>query len=76
MEETFEEIDNEPPLTGHIATYWKNLHLSLDDASGSLRELEMLLVNVNRDVKFLDSSRRLVRMKAEVQQIVNQSQEV
>lgn len=36
----------------------------------------MLLVNVNRDVEFLDSGRRLVRMKAAAQQIANQRQEV
>jgi hypothetical protein len=76
MEETFEELDNEPPLTGHIATHWGNLNMSLGDASVSLRKLEMLLVHVNRDVKFLDTSRKTIRMKAAAQQIANQRQEV
>jgi len=76
MEDTFEEFDTAPPLTGHIGTHWRNLNLSLGDASDSLTKLEKLLVDVNRDVKVLDAARKQIRLKAATEQIAIYRQQV
>ena len=76
VEEAFEELDNHPPTDGHIATHWRHLTWSLGDANGSLRRMETLLLGLNREMKFLDPSRRPARIKTAVQQIATQRQEV
>jgi hypothetical protein len=56
MEDTFEELDSQPS-TGHIGAHWGNLSRSLQDGRGSLEKLEQMLMEVNKDVLFLDAAR-------------------
>jgi hypothetical protein len=76
IEESFEEFDSGPALTGHIGTHWTNLQVLLRDGCDSITKLEGLLVGVNREVSFLDSTRREMRLKSAGEQIVLYRQEI
>ncbi|GFF31113.1 GTP-binding protein rhoA [Aspergillus lentulus] len=75
MEDTFDELEVQPP-SGHIGIHWKNLLRSLQDGRSTLEQLEELLTTINKQVTFLDSARREVRVKSAVEQIVNFRQQV
>ncbi|KAG2003845.1 hypothetical protein GB937_009337 [Aspergillus fischeri] len=75
MEDTFDELQVQPS-SGHIGIHWKNLLRSLHDGRSTLEQLEELLTKINKQVAFLDSTRRKVREKSAVEQIVNFRQQV
>lgn len=76
IEEGFEELDSRTPLTGFIGTHWAALKTTLGDGCDSMDRLRVLLVHVNKDVKFLDSTRRVLRLKEANDQIAIYRQEV
>ena len=76
METTFEEMNSDKPETGHIGAHWTNLFQSLEDGQQSLVGLQMVLEGVNKDVKFLDSARKQIRVKTVADKIVTCRQEV
>jgi hypothetical protein len=75
MEDTFDELEVQPS-SGHIGIHWKNLLRSLQDGRSTLEQLEELLTTINKQVTFLDSARREVRVKSAVEQIANFRQQV
>ncbi|KAF4214229.1 hypothetical protein CNMCM8980_006914 [Aspergillus fumigatiaffinis] len=75
MEDTFDEFEVQPS-SGHIGIHWKNLLRSLQDGRSTLEQLEELLTTINKQVTFLDSARREVRVKSAVEQIANFRQQV
>lgn len=75
MEDTSETLDAQPS-TGHIGTHLTNLSRSLQEGRGTLEQLEELLQAVNKDVFFLDSARRHLRVKGVAEQIANFRQQV
>lgn len=76
MEVTFEEMNSDKPETGHVGAHWTNLFQSLEDGKQSLTGLQNVLEDANKDVKFLDSARRQMRVKAVADKIVTCRQEV
>lgn len=76
IEEGFEELDSRTPLTGFIGTHWTALRTTLDDGCDSMDRLRTLLVHVNKDVRFLDSTRRAIRLKEANDQIAVYRQEI
>ena len=76
METTFEEMNSDKPETGHIGAHWTNLFQSLEDGQQSLVGLQMVLEDANKDVKFLDSARKQIRLKTVADKIVTCRQEV
>jgi uncharacterized protein YoxC len=75
MEDTFEEFDSQPS-TGHIGAHWSNLSRSLQDGRGSLEKLEQMFKDVNKDVSFLDTARRHIRLKGVTEHIAKFGQQV
>lgn len=75
MEDTFEEFVSQPS-TGHIGTHWKNLSRTLQDGQITLEKFGDLLKEVNKDVAFLDSARRQLRVKGAAEQIANFRQQI
>ena len=76
MEVTFEEMNSDKPATGHIGAHWTNLFQSLEDGQQSLAGLLKVLEEANKDVKFLDSARKQMRVKVVAEKIVTCRQEV
>lgn len=76
IEESFEEIDSGPPMTGHIGTHLSHIRRALNDGKGSLMNVERLLVEVNKEAKFLDGTRRHLRLKVAMDELANYRSEV
>jgi uncharacterized protein YoxC len=76
IEDGFEGLDARTPLTGTIDTHWVALKDTLKDGRESLDRLRSFLKHVNKDVKFLDFTRRAIRFKEANDQIALQRQEV
>jgi len=76
METTFEEMNSDRPETGHIGAHWVNLFQLLEDSQQSLISLQLVLEDVSKEVKVLDSARKQLRIKAAADQIVICRQEV
>ncbi|KAF2796057.1 hypothetical protein K505DRAFT_4945 [Melanomma pulvis-pyrius CBS 109.77] len=76
IEDGFEELDGRAPLTGYIGAHWSALKISLVDGCVSMDKLKDLLILVNKDVKYLDSARRSLRLKEANDQIVMYRQEI
>jgi CHASE3 domain sensor protein len=76
IEEGFEELDGSAPLTGHIGSHWSALRETLSDGCDSMNQLRELLVDVNKEVKYLDSIRRGRRMKEANDKITLYRQEI
>ncbi|CAN9148211.1 unnamed protein product [Alternaria alternata] len=58
-----EDLDSRAPLTGKIGEHWVSLKTILDDVCDPLKKLEALLVSTNKDVRWLSSTRRAIRLK-------------
>ncbi|KAI4710663.1 hypothetical protein J4E89_004251 [Alternaria sp. Ai002NY15] len=76
IEDGFEDLDSRAPLTGYIGSHWSALQTTLGDGCESLQKLESLLVLVNKDVRYLDSARRALRLKEANDQIIMYRQEI
>ena len=76
IEDGFEDLDSRAPLTGHIGSHWSALQTTLGDGCESLQKLESLLVLVNKEVRYLDSARRALRLKEANDQIIMYRQEI
>ncbi|KAK5991223.1 GTP-binding protein rhoA [Cladobotryum mycophilum] len=77
IEESFEELDTAgPPTTGHIGVHLVHIRRSLTDGGKSLGKVEKLLTEVNREVGFLDSTRRHLRLKDAADMLATYRQEV
>lgn len=77
IEESFEELDaSGPPTTGHIGVHLAHIRRSLTDGCESLEKVERLLIKVNREVRYLDSMRRHVRLKEASELLSSYRQEV
>lgn len=72
MKETFEHAGSQTAsqTTGHVGTHWRNLNRSLLDAQKTMEQLAGLLEGVNKDARFLDGPRKLVRLRGATDQIV------
>src|ERR1700761_4211903 len=53
MRDTFEAITAEHG-TGHIATLWDNVARSIGEGKKALSQLEVLVIEINKDTKFPD----------------------
>ncbi|PKS05900.1 hypothetical protein jhhlp_007731 [Lomentospora prolificans] len=76
MEDSFEDLDSGPQPTGHIGTHLNHIRNSLKDGHCSLQKVETLLVSANKEVGFMDATRRHIRMKSVSDQLANYRQEV
>jgi hypothetical protein len=76
MEESFDDLDSGPELTGTLGNHWRDLGTSLQEGFERVAKLETLLVDVNKDVSILDGTRRHLRLKDATDQIVTYRQEI
>ena len=76
MEDTFDEIEIQDSLTGHIGLHWRNLVTSLQDGHIALEQLEDLVQTCNRDVAVLDQTRRRIRLKSAAETIAEHRQQI
>ncbi|KAF4466117.1 GTP-binding rhoA [Fusarium albosuccineum] len=76
IEESFDDLDSGPELTGTLANHWWDLRTSLQEGFERVAKLERLLVNVNKDVSFLDGTRRHLRLKEATDEIATYRQEI
>lgn len=65
MEITFEEMNSDKPAEGHIGAHWVDLFQSLGDSQQSIVSLQIVLEEVGKDVKFMDSTRKQIRIKTD-----------
>ncbi|CAM1508853.1 Fc.00g025920.m01.CDS01 [Cosmosporella sp. VM-42] len=76
IEESFDDLDSGPELTGTIGNHWWDLRVSLQEGFERVAKLERLLVNVNKDVSVLDGPRRHLRLREATEQIATYRQEI
>ena len=63
-------------LTGNIGNHWTNLKTSLDDASDTLGSLEATVVRINKDVSWLNSARKHVRLTSASDELAIYQQQI
>ncbi|KAK2592723.1 hypothetical protein QQS21_009566 [Conoideocrella luteorostrata] len=76
IEDGFEELDGKAPLAGFMGSHWMVLQTCLKDGCDSMERLTKLLQEVNKDVSFMDSARRHVRLKSASDQIAVHRHEI
>lgn len=76
MEVTFEEMNSDKPVEGLIGAHWVDLFQSLGDSQQSIEKLQKVLEDVGKEVKFLDTARRQLRIKTAADEIAVCRQEV
>ncbi|KAK5163776.1 uncharacterized protein LTR77_010450 [Saxophila tyrrhenica] len=64
MRNAFEHITAEQSgTTGHVGALWDNVARSIQDSKDVMRELQNLLIEINKDASFLDEHRKQLRLK-------------
>jgi hypothetical protein len=62
--------------TGHAGSHWKNLSRSLEDGTGTLKQLHELLESINKKTSVLDGPRKHLRYKNAIDHIVTYREQV
>lgn len=75
---TLDDLDNRDSFqtTGHMGAHWRFLNRSLNDGKDTLGELQTILEALDKDVSFLDGTRRYLRLRESTERIVEYRQHV
>ncbi|KAF6824360.1 hypothetical protein CMUS01_10276 [Colletotrichum musicola] len=63
---TLESQELRPPFhsTGHLADHWRNIAACIRDGEKSMADFASALEKVDKSVRFMDSARKALRLKA------------
>jgi hypothetical protein len=66
VRETLEQTDGDSyaQQTGHLGSHWRNIQQALESGEMTLLKLETVLQKVNKEVSFLNASRKQLRLQA------------
>ena len=66
VRETLEQTNDNSHVqqTGHLGSHWRNIQQALESGEKTLLKLETVLQQINKEVSFLNASRKQLRLQA------------